>query len=373
MKNRAWPILLVVCIAITACVVLQIVFGLKPKPIKKTDNMIFPCVKTVLAFSAIAEKPDAAKVLLLGNFAGGYHELFKRAGLECFTTPGVEVDMVFAAGERPLKQEKAARSSLSKNGVWAECIDARDMTRAEFRKKLLSVPGSCVHLWMPGEMDWLVVGRAKESAPRLEDMMDVFSREDSFADLVPAKCDSLPILFASYVGEKEDVLPAFAGQNMQAKVRPEYFVQREIPKLDWMALDDVDADIRDNALREMRSMQVVRRMLLVGVIKAENGEEDAAVETWAKVALRSPCDTMLVERLDRLSVNAQVFLKLGKTAMAAKCYDTMAHITPNDPMPVYNYGLCMRQMGEREIAELAFKRADELSRALAPEEASDAE
>ena len=373
MKNRTWSVLLIVCIAITACVIFQVVFGLKPKPVQKTDNMIFPCVKTVLAFSAIAEKPDATKVLLLGSFAGGYRDLFKRAGLECFTTPGVEVDMVFAAGERPLKQDKAARNSLTKNGVWAECIDAREMTHADFKKKLSSVPGSCVHLWMPGELDWIVIGRAKESAPKLDDMMEVFSREDSFADLVPAKCDSLPILFASYVGVKEDVMPAFTRQNMQSTVRPEYFVQREIPKLDWMATDDVDADIRDNALREMRSMQVVRRMLLMGMIQAENGDEDAAIEAWARVALRSPCDTMLVERLDRLSVNAQVFLKLGKTAMAAKCYDTMAHITPNDPMPVYNYGLCMRQMGEGEIAELAFKRAEELSGAQAPEEASDAE
>ena len=72
--------------------------------------------------------------------------------------------------------------------------------------------------------------------------------------------------------------------------------------------------------------------------------------------------TILVERMARLSVNAQAFLKLGKAAMAARCYDTMAQVLPSDPAPVYNYGLCMQQLGETELAELAFERARELSK-----------
>ena len=143
---------------------------------------------------------------------------------------------------------------------------------------------------------------------------------------------------------------------------------RKVPSLDWMATDGIDYDIREAVTHEIRSMQVVRRIILGGVMQAERGEEEKSVESWAKAALRSPGDTMLVERLDRLSVNAEAFLKLGKAAMAARCYDTMAQIMPNDPLPVYNYGVCMRQLGEPEVADLAFKHADELARAMQPPE-----
>ena len=83
---------------------------------------------------------------------------------------------------------------------------------------------------------------------------------------------------------------------------------------------------------------------------------------WARAAIRNPGDTMLVERLERLLVNAQAFDRLGKPAMAARCYETMAQIRPNDPAPVRGYGECLRKLGQEETAKLAFERADMLER-----------
>ena len=369
MKNRGWMIVLVVASVLALCIVADAIFGLKSQPASRRESRPLPSVQIVMAYSAITENPSAKRVLLLGAHANEYREVLQRAGLECADdTTDNEVDIVFASGARNSKQERSARQLLKKNGAWAECVNAREITMADFRKTLSSMPEKCVHLWMPGELDWVIVGRSEEAKPSMAELFDVFSRESAFPDLVAAKCDSMPILFASYAGIREDILPAFRHRNMKQGPRPEYFITRDVPKLDWMVMDDVDADIREGALREMRSMQIVRRIILVGVMHAENGEEDKAVESWAKAALRSPCDTMLVERLDRLSVNAQAFLKLGKTAMAAMCYDHMAQIKPNDPMPVYNSGLCMRQLGEKELAKLAFQRADELTRAAEPPE-----
>lgn len=365
--NRKWVVLLVISAFVALCIVANLIFGVKREYSPRSWAKPLPCVQTVIAYAALAENPTAKNVLLLGDAAKEYRELFARAGLECVEGAGdAAVDIVFVAGQRLVRETRAAKKRLNKDGLWAEYVNARDMPLSVFRKLLSAMPGQCVHLWMPGEMDWLVTGRAESAKPTLDGMFGLFSREEGFPDLVAAKCDSLPILFASFVGNRKDVMPAFKGQDLTRMVRPEYFVTSVVPQLDWMELGDVDSDIRDSALHEMRSMQVVRRMLLMGVVQAENGEEESSVESWAKVALRSPCDTMLVERLDRLSINAQAFLKLGKVAMAARCYDTMAQITPNDPMPVYNYGVCMRQLGENEVANLAFKRAEELSKAKQP-------
>lgn len=372
MKNRVWLIVLVIASVTALCILVDAVFGLKSKNTARRESRPLPSVQIVMAYSVIAENPSAKRVLLLGSYADEYREVLQRAGLELVdASADTEVDIVFSSGSRTPKQERSARRLLKKGGAWAECVNVREITMAEFRKTLSSMPYKCVHLWMPGELDWVVVGRSPDSKPSMAELFDVFSRESAFPDLVAAKCDSMPILFASYAGVLEDILPAFRHRDMKQGPRPEYFITRDIPKLDWMVMDDVEEDIREGALREIRSMQIVRRIILVGVMHAENGEEDKAVESWAKAALRSPCDTMLVERLDRLSVNAQAFLKLGKTAMAARCYDHMAQIKPNDPMPVYNYGLCMRQLGEKELAELAFKRAEELSRAAEPSEAAE--
>jgi tetratricopeptide (TPR) repeat protein len=368
-KNRSWLVVLVVSLAVAVCVVVNALFGLKPERVVHREAKPLPSVQIVMVYSAVAENPTAKRVLLLGANAGDYREFLERAGLECVVGEvDGEVDIVFASGARTTKQDRFARGLLKKTGAWAECINARDMSLASFRKTLASMPGKCVHLWMPGELDWIAIGRPEDMTPNLDDMLGVFSREEAFPDLVAAKCDSLPVLFASYAGTREDIMPAFKRQDMTQSPRPEYFITKEVPKLDWMSMEGVDLDIRERVLREMRSMQIVRRIILVGVIHAEQGEEEKSIESWAKAALRSPCDTMLVERLDRLSINAQAFLKLGKTAMAARCYDTMAQIMPNDPMPVYNYGVCMRHMGELKVAELAFARAEELSRAAESQE-----
>ena len=330
-----------------------------------TEPRAFKCVRTVSVYAALIENPTAARALLVGGFKDFYREMLEHAGLVCETSPEGEFDVVFVAGEASRRELSAARKALAPDGVWAECIDVREMKASALKKRLDALPDECVHVWMPGEKDWILVGRRSSARPRLEDMMDLFAREGAFADLAAAQCNTLPIAFASYAGTREDMAAAFAGED--GPVEPENFVTREVAPLDWIDAGAVDADIRDGALREMRSMQIVRRIVLVGDMQAGRHDEEKSAEVWARAALRNPGDTILVERMERLSVNAQAFLKLGKAAMAARCYDTMAQVLPSDPMPVYNYGLCMQQLGETELAELAFERARELSRTTSEE------
>lgn len=358
MKRRVVCIVAVIAAAVAA---VACWFLLRGDDAIVRESRAFRCVRTVGAYAALIENPTASRVLLLGDLAGEYREFFEHAGLVCETAPKGDFDIVFAAGEWTPSQAKAARKRLVQDGTWAEWVDAREMMASEFKARLEAVPDGCVHVWMPGEKDWVIVGRRAEARPRLDDMMDLFAREGAFKDLADAQCNTLPTAFASYAGTREDILPAFGGDD--APVEPENFVTREVAPLDWIEPGAVDDDIRDAALKDMRSMQVVRRIVLVGDMQAGRHDEEKSVEVWARAALRNPGDTILVERLERLSVNAQTFLKLGKAAMAAKCYDVMAQVCPNDPLPVYNYGVCMRQLGELELAVLAFRRADELGKA----------
>jgi len=245
------------------------------------------------------------------------------------------------------------------NGLNVVKIDARKLDCNRLFKVLSDVPSHAM-IWMPGEFDWLVTWPAHDQRVSVAEMLDRYASLDGLDALVKAGCDSVPAVFASYVGLVRDVLPAFSAIDPNEMVVPELFVTKALPELDEFVLDDLDEDVRRRFLDDVRARQAVRRTILDGCIRSRKGESEAAVEAWARAARCFANDTMLVERLEHLKTNGEVFFKLGKPGMAARCYEIMAQIRPNDPVPVFNFGVCAQKLGKQELAEKAFERAKKL-------------
>jgi len=245
------------------------------------------------------------------------------------------------------------------NGLNVLKVDARHLDCNGFFKSLAGVPDGAL-VWMPGEFDWLVTWPADGCRISLSDFMDRYAALENADELAKAGCDSVPAVFASYVGTVLDVRPAFAQLAPDEMVVPELFVTKTLPVLDNFDFGGLDDDVKQKLKDEIRSRQNVRRVILEGCIHSRKGEKEAAVAAWARAAKRHANDTMLVERLDHLRTNGEVFYKLGKAAMAAQCYDVMAQIRPNDPVPVFNYGVCAQRLGRADLAEKAFERARKL-------------
>ena len=248
------------------------------------------------------------------------------------------------------------------NAVTTRVLDVQGLTAREFRRELERFPGKEVHLWMPGRRNWLLVGRATTNKVSLAAAMDALALDED--------CASLPELFANYAGRREDIMPAFES-DLRGEVVPEWFVTKDIPNVGWLDDSGVEADILRAARAEMRSMQVVRRVVLEGDMlaaeaKDKPGEEKAAA-AWARAALRNPRDLFLRERLDRLARNARGFLEVGKVLPAMKCYETMVLIKP-DSRNVRSFGACLKQIGKLDTAEKVMQRAAELERAEAESE-----
>ncbi|MBR4260316.1 MAG: hypothetical protein IKQ17_14900 [Kiritimatiellae bacterium] len=243
-------------------------------------------------------------------------------------------------------------------GVSIAELDVSNMTADGFLRKLEAFDVDNVTVWMPGETHWLLVGWNGTNRVSLAAAMDVFAMDDEDAT-------SPTDVFSSYVGTIEDILPAF-GSRLEGNVLPEWFVTKEIPTLKWLDTARVDRDILRRMNAEIRSMQVVRRLILEGNIAARSatdkkGEEEAA-EKWAKAMLRNPRDPMLLERLDRLERNAKGFLEVGKVLQAMKCYETIILVNPKDAVAIHNFGLCLRKIGKSELAEKVLERARELAK-----------
>ena len=126
----------------------------------------------------------------------------------------------------------------------------------------------------------------------------------------------------------------------------------------------IDEDILRATLSEIRSMQVVRRLILEGNMlaaqaKDKTGEEEA-IDRWARAALRNPSDSMLRERIDNLKRNAKGFLAVNKVLQAMKCYETIVLIRPNDATAVRNFGMCLKKIGKLDLAEKVLERAKKI-------------
>ena len=235
-------------------------------------------------------------------------------------------------------------------GEIAELVDVGEMAAAEFRRRLESFPGKCVRLWMPGERHWLLVGRRDEKLP-LAKSLERFAADAWLGSLVGA--------FASYAGSREEVMPAFE-EKLEGKVVPQWFVTREVPRVEWLDYDGIDEDIAAETRAEIRSMQVVRRLVLEGNIAAAKADDekalDDAVDCWVRAAKRNPRDPMLLDRLDRLSRNGETFFRLGKFQQAMKCYETVIAVRPRDEEAIANFAACLRRIGRSDLADKVLEK-----------------
>lgn len=325
------------------------------------DTYVFPPVDIQRAFIAMAENPSATNALLIGESAKKTAEFFDGAGVKSSLLPAGRYGIVLVSCGGMSKESCAKVSAfLDDGGVLAWMMDVRAVKSSRFREMLEDFDLPHVRVWMAGEKQWLVTGSKSKRATSLDDLFGLFSGEGAFDALAAARCPAVHHLFASYAGTREDIMPAFSQGDQNAEVRPEYFITKEIPPLDWIDAGDVDEDISRRFFAEARSMQVIRRLAIEGSMLAEAGREKEAIDAWSRASKRNPRDLFILERLDRLDRNAKGFFEVRKILMAMKCYETMVLINPDNPAPLNNFGVCLQKIGRRDMAERVFKRVREL-------------
>ena len=338
--------------------------GAKPVEPGRAEEFRYGALDVVSAHTALMERPSAKTALLAGGASAALADAFAHAGVAAATNAaaGAKFDIVFACGNGP-HDWGALSARLADGGAMAWLLDVRKTSASELRGMLAAFPCPAWRLWMPGESDWLVTGAPAPRTARLDEMMERFASEDAaMEDLAAAGCDSLAQLFANYAGSRADVEPAFGAGDLSAQVRPQFFITREVPPSDWLDASGIDEDIASDVLREIRSMQVVRRVVVEGNMLALDGKTDEAIDKWHGALLRNPGDTMLLERLYVLAVNARAFENLGNVAGAAKCYETMVAVRPGDVAAMRKLAACMKKLGQDDVAEAAERRAKELSK-----------
>ena len=236
-------------------------------------------------------------------------------------------------------------------------LDVVEMTADELKRKFLECGDlASAHLWMPGEASWVVVCHKPGATVSLAKALEAVADD-------PSCTVSLPEVFASYVGTLAEVMPAFENR-LEGNVVPEWFVPEVVAAIPWIDGTGVDGDILKAVSDEVRSMRNVRREVLKGNMAARQAKDkkgdEKACEFWARAALRNPNDPLLLERIANLEQNARAFLEGGMPVQAMKCFETIILIQPTNASAVHNFGLCLKKIGKKDLAEQVLKRAEML-------------
>ena len=331
----------------------------------KGESYVFPPVVAASAHIAVVEKPDARRALLIGDAAKSLEPYLSRSGVKCHLLPEGKFDIIaVACSEMSAGSCDRLTRYLSGNGIVVWLMDVEGVSTSSFRRRLESFSFAQIHLWMPGETHWLLVGRKTPCEIKLSAMLEYYSRESVFDDFAFSRCTSLQEIFANYAGDRESIMPAFARGDLSATVKPEFFLERSVSNVKWISREDVDKDIAAEVFAKIRRLQKVRREVVEGnmcsATSRDREGESRAIDIWAKAAEKNPGDLFLLERLDRLERNAKGFMAVKKVLMAMKCYETMALIRPDDPVALHNFGMCLKQIGKLDIAQKVLDRAKEL-------------
>ncbi len=328
-------------------------------PTTRAEEYRYKPLDILTAHIVRMEKSNAKSIYLADATAERYRPYLEHAGLTCATNAvDGRYKLVLGAGSSPDWQ--ALLDKTAEHGVVAYALNIRDMTAAHFQKLLKDCPCADVRLWMPGEYDWILTARREASPLKLDVLLDAFLPDGAMDDLAVAHCEALPQLFASYVGTREELLPAFQG-DLKVPIAAAALIPVEVPTFTWLMPGEADADIYTAVQQELRSFQVVRRLVVEGnLLAAQPGGIEAAIDKWFAAHQRNPHDMMLLDRLYRLAVNARAFENVGNLKGAAACYETMISVRPKDAAAMARYAECMRQLGYTEIAEAAAQRAREL-------------
>lgn len=262
-----------------------------------------------------------------------------------------------------------------------EHIDARVMTVSRFKALLEDFNernGSC-RIWCFGRFDYCLTPAVNVSFMRLHTL---FSDDGMFERFAAERIYTPAALFACYVGDYQDVAPAFADvpaygsfrnfftsprvlfrpacTGALAPVNVSRFTPFDVRFPAWIERGGADAKMFLDFEDGYETVQEARREALLGFDYADKGMATNAIACWAKAASVNPRDPILIELADALDKEARSYLAIGNVNGALRCYENRLEVFPGDVATVHNFGVCLKKAGHHKVAVRVFAKAVEM-------------
>lgn len=349
----------------------------------------FRTTRRLPALIALAERPGAQIVRVVGAEAAFSTNVFAEAGLKVLTKNDgqTSADIVFVAplpdwmvgSDMPDADGwKRLAGGLATNGVAALRLDGRLLSRARLKGVLADFRAAFTHyrMWCVGLHDYVVTAGGDVSA---SDVLDLFARQEPFEAFVKADIYIPAELFACYMGTDYEIepglldLPAishadatwsapklvFVPQptNHLAEVQAIQLTPYYIPPMTWFTAGTTIPEVWSRMTNQIVVAQGVRREILLGYEEAARGATTNAIERWATAAKANPRDPLLSNQADELDLEGRRSLRLHKVSAALQYYENRLLIRPNDVAAVHNFGVCLKKAGHWSVAARVFTKA----------------
>lgn len=363
--------------------------------------------KRLAAAIAVAERPDAKNVAVIGCESFVYTPGFKYSGLEVSENPECSVpgresggfDIVFVApapdwlvdGDRFPASAWNDLLAAAPDALFAYHIDARLMSMsraktvfADFGKVF---PG--FHVWCLGYNDWLLTGCKSPEKSKIDcETLDSLFDGPKAKILFRAGLRSLPEIFASYSGDEKDIMPAFDGfegsgvvaslrkaagltfpateraadgDPSRTLLRPQSLALLEPQSPEWLV--GSNKEIYSVLTNRIVDVRYARLGILEGFKAKESGAPVTNVMSfWEHAIAGNKNDPMLRQIAEDLDLEGRRRLKLVRMGGpdvhgAAQCYYNSLLLNPRNVAALHNFGLCLKNLGRMEDAARIFDKA----------------
>ena len=359
------------------------------------------------AGSGAAAPVASVRLAALGADSFAFLDIWRELGFDPAFSPSLELpadgaadilfvspepDWIFGA-ERPGRGFwRRAKAALAPGGTCAYRIDARLMSAGRMKTLLSDFAEAfpSFRVWCAGPHDWLFTAAAggAERTMRLANVAALFSAPRAAAIGIRCAGPAVePGLLSAFVGSAQDVMPAFArfegesalaaslaapdtafGANRGtagAEISCAQLMPAERPSMAWCAYSAKDPEIPAALAAKADSFFEARRKAVMGDMKIEAGDEDAAYTMLAAAAAANPHDAVLRCRRDLMAIHCLQMLRKTATRDRMRALGTLenlAAIFPRDAAWQYNLGRhCLDFGGKADIAAQLFQRAADLA------------
>ena len=376
----------------------------------------FVASRTMTALAPLMIRPDAKKVLLLGEEAGVYLSTLVRIGsVEVFVDPSARASISFVTGNNLFTTDEQARyrpgnlsdmhgkwdvvfvapppawvkgsrqrlsasalkryrDALGEEGVVAVRVDGRALSETEFvelARTFMSVFKG-VQLWNTGAADWVLLGGAGELKVPLDVLTSFMERKDTFRELVRAGNITLPAALACMVCDTQGLktwvqeragkspdsiwdspLRVIHGENLMSIACE----KNRQPKASWVLSGRMDLDLYVDIWDVINTAREARGLAVQSMSEGMQAKPDASLSAVRASAQASKQDVLILQMIDHIDMEARRRIAIGNYKGALMCYENLISFASGTARYHHGAGYCLRALGEAENAYLAFARA----------------
>ncbi|MCL2104989.1 MAG: tetratricopeptide repeat protein, partial [Kiritimatiellaeota bacterium] len=231
-----------------------------------------------------------------------------------------------------------------------------------------------VQVWCMGTTDWLLLGGRQEIRVAMDDMLELFERDDVFNDWMRAGNMGLPEILACMVCDRGGLEKWIESRGAEGARAAEWRASRRVIEgdhflalmmesarreggTDWVLQGEMDEEIYEGMMRRVEEARDARALAVRALTESYAGRPEESLAAAKAAAKVTPRDALLQQMVDGLDMDAQRLLKIRNYHGGRAYFENLIALSGGGARYHHGLGICLRATGDLENAYRHFARA----------------